>query len=151
MIRNLMFLIAALALAACGPARFEETQAPQPTASADWTSIKFTQSGGIMGLLRVIEISRDGGWTFADERAQTSARGKLSAAELDQLDELIVSLSMTASDSFGVCADCFTYSVEIFSPGSSFAAEAIDINLDESGLGPLVDFLTSLMSKASAQ
>jgi hypothetical protein len=146
-----LILLVVFTLAACGPARLEETQQPLPTASSDWTSIKFTQSGGIMGMSRTIEILRDGSWKFTNERADTSVNGKLTAAELDQLNELILSLSVETSGQSGVCADCFIYSVEILSSGKTISAEADDVNLDESGLGLLVDFMTTLMSKVSAQ
>ena len=151
MTRTLSILVMIFTLAACGPARLEETQQPLPTASADWTSITFTQSGGFMGMLRALEIARDGSWKFTDERASESITGKLSADELSQLTQLVSSLSIKSSGQSGVCADCFIYSVEISSSGKLFTAEADDVNLSDSGLEPLVSFLTDLMRKALAK
>lgn len=148
MIRTALIFMIAFALAACGPARLEETQQPLPTASADWASIKFTQSGGIMGMSRTIEIASDGTWKFIDERASETRTGKLSTDELKQLNGLIASLSVKSSGQSGVCADCFIYSIEISSSGKPLTAEADDVNLGDSGLGPLVDFMTNLMSEA---
>ena len=148
MFRTLLILLVVSALAACGPARLEETQQPLPTASADWTSITFTQSGGIMGMSRTLEISRDGNWTTTDERADKTFTGKLSADELEQLNGLVASLSIKSSGQSGVCADCFIYSVEISSSGKALTAQADDVNLGDSGLEPLVSFLTELMSEA---
>ena len=151
MTRTLLLILLLATLTACGPAQLESTEPPQqplPTASADWTSIKFTQSGGIMGLLRTLEISRDGAWTFTNERADQTITGKLSAAELDELSDLIDSLSIKSDKQSGVCADCFIYSIEIFSSGKPLTVEADDVNLGESVLGPLVDFMANLMSEA---
>lgn len=148
MIRSLLILLIVFTLAACGPARLEETQQPLPTASADWTAIKFTQSGGFIGILRTLEISRDGTWTAADGRDNTTVDGKLTDAELAELSDLVTSLSIKSDKQSGVCADCFIYSLEISSSGKTLVAEADDVNLGESGLGPLVDFMTTLMSKA---
>lgn len=147
MFRRSLILLIVLLLAACGPARLEETQQPLPTASTDWTSITFTQSGGIMGMLRTIEIATDGTWKLTDERASESVDGKLSAEELKQLNGLIASLSVKSSGQSGVCADCFIYSVEISFLGKSLTADADDVNLGDSGLGPLVMFMTELMNK----
>lgn len=148
MFRTLSILLIVFTLTACGPARLEETQQPLPTASTDWASITFTQSGGIMGMLRTIEIASDGTWKFTDERVSESITGKLSAEELKQLNELITSLSVISSGQSGVCADCFIYSVEIVSSGKAITAQADDVNLGDSGLEPLVSFLIELMSEA---
>ena len=148
MFRTLLILLIVFTLSACGPARLEETQQPLPTASADWTSITFTQSGGIMGMLRTIVIASDGTWKFTDDRASESVDGKLSADERKQLNGLIASLSVKSSGQSGVCADCFIYSVEILSSGKTLTAQADDVNLGDSGLEPLVMFMTELMNKA---
>lgn len=148
--RTLLLFLIALALTACGPARIETSETPQqplPTASSDWDSIRFTQSGGIMGLLRTIEISRDGAWKISDGRADASVSGKLSAADLDQLNELIASLSIKSDKQFSVCADCFIFSVEIFSAGRSIAAQADSVTLEDSGLAPLADFMIALIAR----
>lgn len=147
MTRTLFILLMVFALAACGPASIDQSQQPLPTASADWTSVKLTQSGGIMGMLRTLEISRDGSWKITDERMNETYSGKLSAEELKQLNELVTSLSVKSSGQSGVCADCFIYSVEIESSGKVFSAQADDVNLADSGLGPLVTFLTNLLSQ----
>lgn len=151
MTRTLLLILLLATLAACGPAQIEVTEPPQqplPTASAEWTSIQFTQSGGIMGMLRTLTINRNGSWTVTNERSDNAVTGTLSADELEKLSELIASLSIKTDQQSGVCADCFIYSVEISSSGKSLVAEADDVNLADSGLGPLVMFLTELMGKA---
>lgn len=147
MFRTLLILLTAFTLAACGPAQLD-TQQPLPTASADWTSITFTQSGGIMGMMRTFIVARDGSFTATDERANNNVNGKLSGEELAKLNNLIVSLSVNKSGQSGVCADCFIYSIEIATTGKSISAQADDVNLNDSGIGPLVIFLENRMSKA---
>lgn len=147
MFRILWILLTVLALTACGPARIDSQQ-PLPSPSADWTSVKFTQSGGFMGMLRALQISRDGAWTLTDERVNETWSGKLSAKELDQLNGLVASLSVKSSGESGVCADCFIYTVEIVSSGATLTAQADDVNLADSGLGPLVAFLTNVVEQA---
>lgn len=148
MTRILLLIVLLVTLAACAPVQTEAPQQPLPTASAEWTSIQFTQSGGIMGMLRTLTITRDGAWTVTDERSDNKISGTLSADELEKLSSLIASLSIKTDRQSGVCADCFIYSVEISSSGKTLIAEADDVNLADSGLGPLVMFLTELMGKA---
>ena len=138
-----IFLLLVLALAACSP-----PWEPLPTASADWTSIRFTQSGGMIGMLSAIEISRDGAWIATDERDGATASGKLSDAEQNQLSALIATLRIQSDQQSGVCADCFIYSLEIFSASETLSAEADDVNLQESGLGALAMFLGDLLDRA---
>jgi hypothetical protein len=147
MFRNLLILLIVLSVAACGPASLEQDQQPLPTASADWTSITFTQSGGIMGMLLSITVQRNGSFTVTDERAQSTVTGTLKGDDLARLNEMILSLSIKNDGQSGVCADCFIYSIEIATAGKSISAQADDVNLTESGIYLLVLFMQDQISK----
>jgi hypothetical protein len=144
-----LFLLIAL-LAACGPARLESTQQPLATPSQDWTSVKLTQSGGIMGMLRTIEISRKGSLVATDDRARKSATGQLSMTDLSELLDMVDAFAFAPpSDPDMVCADCFIYTIEISSSsGVATSVQANDIDLLESGMEPLVNFLRGYMEDA---
>jgi hypothetical protein len=144
MLIGLMFVV----LAACGPAPRTPSQ-ELATPSADWTTIKMVQSGGIMGLLRTIQISRSGSFTLTDDRAGKNVNGQLSPAELSRLTDLAASLAFTppSKPEMG-CADCFIYNFEISSPTGTVTLQANDISLPESGLQPLVVFLQGIMEQA---
>jgi hypothetical protein len=106
-----------------------------------------TQSGGIMGLSRSIEVSSDGNYTVVDERANRTVTGELTANELAELNELVVTsnyVPATKPDG-SVCADCFVYDLEAQVNGEKLSVRLNDFTLPNSGLEPLVTYLLDLM------
>jgi len=146
--RIFIVLIMVGLLTACGPAGIGAPQSPLPTPVKDWTSIKMTHSGGIMGLMRVIEISRDGMMTVTDSRTEKKTSRQLSADELTALSDLVSNYGFAAPSIEGICADCFIYTVEINRDGDVSITESNDITLTDSGMEPLVTFLRGLIDKA---
>jgi hypothetical protein len=139
------FLLVAV-LAACGPAKLESTQQPLATPSMDWISIKMVHSGGIMGMLRTVEILHNGKLTVTDDRARKSVNGQLSTTDLLELTDLVASLSFASPSKPGKgCADCFIYTIEISTPIGTTTMQANDITLLDSGMEPLVTFLRDVM------
>lgn len=141
----LVFLTVIL-LAACGPVTQIPPQQPLPTASRDltsmnWTSIKLTQSGGIMGISRSIEVLQDGKWTINDERTNRTMNGQLPATDLSELVGVVSMLSDMPSRTQSACADCFIYTIEISTTSGTITAQTNDVDLPNSSLSPLVAFL----------
>lgn len=101
-----------------------------------------------MGLLRSIQVSSDGAYSVVDERASERVEGKLSVDELADLKNLVAGFSFIAPKMPMVCADCFVYNVEIQSGGQKLVAEIDDVNMPETGMGPLVEFLRGVMDSA---
>lgn len=122
------------------------TYTPPPLAD-EWV-VTMVQSGGIMGLQRSIRISSDGKYTVVDEMNGKSVNSELSAENLDGLKNLVADFSFTAPKAPMVCADCFIYKVAIQSGGQKMVAEIDDVNMPETGMGPLVEFLRDLMDSA---
>ena len=120
-----------------------------PTLSGDW-KIKMTHSGGIMGLLRSIEVSSDGKYTVKDERTNQTFSGELGANELAKLAEMVsTSEYISPSGPNGmVCADCFVFDLEIQGSDSTFTIQLNDISLPDSGMAPVVSYLRGLIDKA---
>jgi PBP1b-binding outer membrane lipoprotein LpoB len=129
----------------------KSTEAPKPNLPPlenNWT-VKMVQSGGIMGLLRSIEISSDGKYTVIDELANKTVTGELSADETSRLKEQVASASFTAKGTKGaVCADCFVYDLEALRNGERFVAQLNDISLAGSELATLVRYLQGLIATA---
>jgi hypothetical protein len=154
------FLLTAIligVLVACGPARVQpqpgqlipvETQQPRPTAAANWTTITFTQSGGIMGMSRTVTIQSDGSFIAVDERTSQKVSGQLTAEDIKKLAAMVRSLSIKQDGQSGVCADCFIYTVQIVTSGLTLNAQTDDVNLNASGLADLVGFLEDRMNGA---
>jgi len=141
--------IFALAVSACSTL----AQSPLPTADVPelgqtWI-LKMNHSGGIMGLSRSIEISSDGNYTVTDERTNSRLEGKLSAAELVKLSDLLATAisNPPPGGRNSACADCFIYTIEFKGAGTSFTAEVDDTTIAESGLEPLVNFVRGIMEK----
>ena len=149
----LYVLLVTLLITGCGPASMPKplnTPMPEPSASGgDWT-IQMTQSGGIMGLSRSIEVSSDGKYTVVDERANKTVTGELTANKLSELNELVMTsnyVPATKPDGNG-CADCFVYDLEIQVNGEKLSVQLNDISLPNSGLEPLVTYLRGLIDTA---
>jgi hypothetical protein len=148
MIRFILFLAlgVTLFLAGCSPAFVEEpVDGAPPELEGEW-SVKMTQSGGIMGLMRSVEVSSDGNFTISDGRLEPATTGKLSDDDLRMLRELVENARVSARGAnISVCADCFVYDIEITSNGKTFTAQVDDMTLPDSGMEALVTFLRGLM------
>ena len=119
-----------------------------PALDGEWT-ISMNHSGGIMGLIRSIEISSDGKFTVMDERTKKTVTGKFSSDELSKLLKQVSSSKyISPSKPEPVCADCFVYDLEIQGNGKKFNVQLNDISLPNSGLEPLVDYLRSQIDVA---
>ena len=143
-------LIIALLIAGCASAS-TNTPAATPTLPAigdEWT-IKMTHSGGIMGLMRSIEVSSDGSYTVMDERNGKTVSGDLSANELAEFTGILNGMDFSAVGApEGFCADCFIYDIEIQSNEGKFMFRLNDLNLAESGMEDFVSSLRKLMDSA---
>ena len=152
MSRLLSTILMTMFLAACIPLTPAPVEAPLATpgvpVQANWT-IRFTQSGGIMGMMREMEITSDGNLKVTDDRTGKTVTGQLTAGELAQLSTLMGGLAYDRPSGPTSCADCFNYTVEIGSDtGKTFTAQADDTTLEASGLSPLAGYLRTLMENA---
>lgn len=144
--RKISFLLIILAVFIMG-CKGEEKTYSSPTLSEEWT-IKMTQSGGIMGLRRSIQVASDGSYLIVDERAQTSVTGNLPEQQLSELKDLTNNLKFTSPENRAVCADCFVYDIEIESGGKKMILQVEDISLPDSGIEALVTFLRGILESA---
>ncbi|MFN8399799.1 MAG: protealysin inhibitor emfourin [Anaerolineales bacterium] len=144
--RKISFLLIILAVFIMG-CKGEEKTYSSPTLSEEWT-IKMTQSGGIMGLRRSIQVASDGSYLIVDERAQTSVTGTLPEQQLSELKDLTNNLKFTSPENRAVCADCFVYDIEIESGGKKMILQVEDISLPDSGVEALVTFLRGILESA---
>ncbi len=106
-----------------------------------------------MGLSFSIEVSSDGNYTVVDERANKTVTGELTADELSELNELVVTsnyVPATKPNGQG-CADCFVYELEIHINGEKLSVQLNDVSLPNSGLEPLVGYLRGLIDTALKQ
>lgn len=143
--RLILFLAAILLLVGC-------KQSPQimytpPALAEEWT-VNMTQSGGIMGMLRTIEVKSDGSFMVIDQRTQKTATGKLTEQELTELTGLVKNMEFTPPEIPAVCADCFVFDVEIQSRGRKMVVKADDVSLPNSGIESLVHFLREVIDSA---
>jgi hypothetical protein len=146
-------LLITLLITSCGsfstPEPFNTPTTKPSTPGGDWT-IKMTQSGGIMGLSRSIEVTSDGKYSVVDERANKTVTGELTANELSELNKLVKTsnhIPATKPDGKG-CADCFVYDLEIQVNGENFSFQLNDVTLPNSGLEPSVTYLRGLIDTA---
>jgi hypothetical protein len=131
-----------LILSACASTTAETL----PTLENTWT-VEMTHSGGIAGISRSIEIASDGGFTVLDNQAGTNRVGQLAADELEELKEIVDSTQYSTVSKETGCADCFVYDIAIAGTGKPFKARVDDVNMEESGLVPLVMILRTIMER----
>lgn len=147
MIRIFLLCVIVLLLAGCTSPASAPTKVS--ASEREWTMIKMTHSGGIMGLSRSIKISANGKFMVTGERAAKKIKGELSAAELSALNRQISALK----DSFNqpgdtMCADCFVYALDIQGKGKGIRVQLNDITMPASGFEPLVTFLSEMIDKS---
>ena len=143
-------------LAACGavteapPSTAVSTAEPAkdtlPALGDTWT-ITMTHSGGIMGLMRSIEVDSRGAYTVQDDRGNQKISGQLSEEELANLVDVINASSYQPEKRPHGCADCFIYTLQIISENSKFSAVVDDISIEESGLSALVTALRDIIDR----
>ena len=138
-------LVCTILLRGCLPEATSTSEIVDPPDFKGPWSIRMVQTGGIMGINRSIEISEGGNFTAIDERSEGRQQGRLTPQELDQLGLLLESIRYTPDTEPHGCADCFIYEIEISREDEKFTVQLDDINLDNSGLEPLVTFLRKIL------
>ncbi len=141
--------ILAILLSACVPALRAPTS-PQavPSPAADWT-IKLTQSGGFAGVMLTVQVSSDGRLTAQNQRAMRSVTQILPPETVAQLARYHArALQVTPAAPHTGCADCFLYSLEFSSSGTTSHIEADDTTLADSGVAELVRLLQQVRDRA---
>ena len=141
-----LVLTAALLVSACGQ-KESPIIYPTPELTNDWT-VSMTQTGGIMGLQRTIEVNADGSYTVTDSRNGDVVTGTLAADEIGELKGLVTSIKFAAPELQSNCADCFLYDINIQSNGQKLIIQADDVTLLDSGVEALVSFLRGKIEAA---
>jgi hypothetical protein len=116
-----------------------------PVLNGDW-HINLNKSGGIMGLSRSLEILSSGEMNLSDLRIRKTSQTRLPADRLSELTGLVANSHYQPVSVPTGCADCFIYNLEISSGGQTFQVQLNQIDLTNSGLQPLVDFLGQYMN-----
>ncbi|MHB8778933.1 MAG: hypothetical protein ACYC6R_14415 [Anaerolineales bacterium] len=149
MLRTIFLSVLATALLVSGCASSPKTiTSTLSVLDGEWT-VKMTQSGGILGVRRSVEVYSDGSYMITDDRSNQTLTGELSEDELAKLKEIVANSEYATLEKpwIGGCADCFVYDLEI--QGSSrFILQLDDVSLPDSGLETLVLFLHELIDSA---
>jgi hypothetical protein len=115
-----------------------------PALSGAW-QIKLSQSGGIMGMSRMLDVSSNGDLLVTDLRGGQSNPSRLPADKLAELTSLVAESAYQPASAPAGCADCFIFDLEISSGGERFQVQMNQIDLASSGLQPLVNFLMAYL------
>lgn len=141
-------MMLSLLMLGCASASAAPTSQPTPVSVETGWTIKMTQSGGIMGLKRSIEVNSDGSYTVNNERPSQHVSGTLTKSQLDGLTNLLTTMQFTPAHPAGVCADCFIYEIDIQVNGNQTLIQVDDLSLPDSGMNPLITELRGLMESA---
>ncbi len=112
-----------------------------PALTGDW-QVSLQKTGGIMGMSRKVIISSNRKISLLELRTQKSAQLDLSEVEEKGLASLVAQSRYKPPASASGCADCFIFTLDISSSSGSFSAELDQLELVDSGLLPLVQFLS---------
>lgn len=118
-----------------------------PELSGDWL-IHFTQSGGIAGLSRSLEISSTGETIITDMRSGVKQVGRLSDKDRAAVGDLVRAANFRPAAGPSACADCFIFNLQITSASGVFQGQVDQVELPDSGLQPVVDFLAALLNNS---
>lgn len=143
----LILLVTALWITGCVTREPQNTYTPPELEPDNW-SVKLTISGGIAGIQRNIQVNEEGKYKVTDERTGNTVEGELTGEQLTELEALVTAFEFSSPKTKSVCADCFVYDLDIQSGGKKMLAQADDVNLGDSGMGALVEFLRGLMDTA---
>ena len=80
--------------------------------------VEMVKSGGIAGISVTIKVNPDGTWWRSEDGGRTGAKGKLTDAQMAQLQKLIADPRLTAEAKTatggpGRCADAFVYFLHV--------------------------------------
>jgi hypothetical protein len=112
--------------------------------------LTFTVSGGIAGLNRAFVLESSGNATVFDHGRRLEVRRQVSREELLDIERLIESVASVDMPSDGVCRDCLNYAIELQVLGRVVRVRADDITLSSSKAGPLVQALTRMRQRLTA-
>jgi hypothetical protein len=111
-----------------------------PILKGDWR-VSLIKSGGFIGMSRSLEILSSAELTLKDLRSNKTSQVRLPADKLAELSRLVQATHYQPVQVESGCADCYIYDLEISSAGEKFQVHLNQIDLANSGLQPLVDFL----------
>jgi hypothetical protein len=145
----LFLLFSGIFLSSCGASKSTKSiPQPLPSPSDKW-SVKMTQSGGIAGVLLVVEANSHGQLIVQDQRSQKSISTTLTSQAAAELKNLILNIPATITAlPPSACADCFIYDLEIQSQGRNINIHADDVTIKNSGVGDLITELMSIRNGA---
>jgi len=146
MSKTALFIVLMTALLAAGcSAPTSDTILYTPPALGNEWDVWMMQSGGIMGMMRSVQVFSDGVYTVTDSRTDRTITSSLANTEIVGLQGMITEADFIIPKPSGVCADCFVYNLESEWEGKKVVVELDDLSLPESDLEPLVTYLRNLM------
>ena len=92
--------------------------APTPRTNPSPEGVEMVKSGGIAGISVTIKVNPDGTWWRSEDGGRTATRGKLTDAQMAQLQKLIADPRLAAeakgaTGGPGLCADAFVYFLHV--------------------------------------
>jgi len=111
--------------------------------------VEFFLSGGFAGVRIEVKLSSDGEAIVVNQKASKRVELQISEADRKTFSRLVeaVTPEQATTGSPG-CADCFQYELKVISKKLDFKATVNDLDLNKSGLKPLIDELMKLQKDA---
>jgi len=116
--------------------------------NSNW-QVELSITGGFAGVQKRIKISSTGEVSISDENNNLQAQEQLSKEEIDKLSKLVNEIKgLPVMSNPPTCADCFQYDLNVNVDGTQIQATVNDLNLQTSGIAPLVNELVNMLTNA---
>jgi len=146
-----LVLALALLLVACQAINIPLKSTPQKeneSQNRNW-EVELSITGGFAGVQKRIKISSGGEVSISDENNNLQAQEQLSKEEIDRFSKLVDEIKgLQVMSNPPECADCFQYDLNVKVDGTHFQATVNDLNLQNSGVAPLVNELVNMLTNA---
>jgi len=137
-ISRLFLFCLALSLSSCSPV---------DTESRETWSLTLVTSGGLAGITRELEIDSNGQATVIDDGSGQPVSGELPDELQSEVAAYVLDAGTSKPNPPAGCADCFAYSLEIRRQDGVYLYTLTDLDLDGSGISPLVMLLNDLQAR----
>lgn len=117
--------------------------------SSSWEA-ELLITGGFAGVQRGIKISSTGEVIIHGGNNNLQGQVQLSREDIEKFSRLINEIKeVRVQANPPACADCFQYELNVSINGKHFQATVNDLNLQDSGVAPLINEMENLLAKAS--
>ena len=137
---------AVVLLSLCAPGCGAQRVGTPPAQNESWR-LTFHVSGGFAGLDRQLTLTEPGDAVATDGRRNRQINRQVSGNELQEIDQLVKSVTALDAPTRTQCRDCLEYFIDVRMPGRQVTVRASDDGLADSNQALLARALTRVVNR----